>query len=545
MKILFLSIVCFVLSIYANAQQVAEKENKDYKEWHLKDKETSGFFGISIDKAYDLLKGRKSETVIVAVIDSGIDTLQEDLKDILWINPKEKPGNGIDDDGNGYIDDHYGWNFCGSKDGNNLKQNSTEAVRVYHQWKDEFAGKKEKHISADKLFLFQQWKKAKEIIEEKYNYAKKNIDDITYAVNRFDEAAKLLKSVYKVESFNFKELNAIDISSATPRVQEAVNNWKRILTRDASATDATVLDDEKKYLEKLQTDINNYNVMPEDVRMTFTHDNYTDISDKSYGNNNLKSESGDHGTLTAGTIAALRDNGIGSKGIVNDVRIMALRAVPGGDEHDKDIALAIRYAVDNGAQIINMSFGKPVSPYKQFVDDAVAYAESKNVLLVHSAGNDAKNISEYVFYPSATYLNGKKATNFISVGANDKDNADGTLPASFSNYSKQDVDIFAPGVSIYSTASNNAYKSVDGTSFSGPVVSGVAALLKSYFPKLTPQQIIEIIIKSGTIVNEDVRIPGNDKVKRVPFSDICASGKIINAYEAVKLALQWETEKKF
>ena len=543
MKILFLSILSFVVSIHTYAQQETAKVNKDSREWHLQDKETSGFWGISIDKAYDLLKGRKSETVIVAVIDSGIDTLQEDLKPVLWINSKEKQGNGIDDDGNGYIDDYYGWNFCGSKDGRNFNKNSSEAARVYHEWKNEFEDKKERNIPQEKRFLFQQWKKAEKIIEEKSNNAKQDIERITYIKQKFDEAANNIKLAYGFKSFTIKELSLINAETASPDIQLGLSNWKRVLAKDSTLTDSAMSAGTAAHLEKLLTDINNYRYKPEDTRSGYTKDNYTDITDRFYGNNNLKGESNEHGTLVAGTIAALRDNATGSKGIVNDVRIMALRAVPGGDEHDKDIALAIRYAVDNGAQIINMSFGKPVSPYKQFVDDAIRYAETKGVLLVHSAGNDAKNISDNVYYPSAVFLDGKKANNFITVGASDEDNVNGRLPATFSNYSKEYVDIFAPGVNIYSTSMNNTYESVDGTSFAGPVVSGVSALLKSFFPKLTTQQIIEIILLSGTPVNEEVKIPGDEK-KMTSFTKLCVSGKIINAYEAVKLALVAEKEKK-
>lgn len=545
MRISFLSILFLIIFFHVSAQQGTAKVPADSRGWHLKDKEISGFWGISIDKAYELLKGRKSETVIVAVIDSGIDTLQEDIKAVLWTNPREKQGNGIDDDGNGYIDDYYGWNFCGSKDGRNLKKTSSEAARVYHEWKTEFEDKKERNVPTEKRFLFQQWKKAEKIILEKSNKAKEEIESISYIRQKFDEGARAIKLTYKLRSFTIRDLSLIKPESVSPDIQVAFNNWSRILAKDSSVTDSVVIAELTEYVEKLDADIMNYRYKPEDTRMTFTKDNYTDITDKFYGNNNLKGESNEHGTLVAGTIAALRDNSIGSVGIVNDVRIMAIRAVPAGDEHDKDIALSIRYAVDNGAQIINMSFGKSVSPYKQFVDDAIRYAESKGVLLVHAAGNDAKNITDYVYYPSAVFLDGKKASNFITVGASDEDNTGGGLPASFSNYSKEYVDIFAPGVNIYSTSMNNTYESVDGTSFAGPVVSGVSALLKSFFPKLTPQQIIEIILLSGNAIPETVNIPGAENGKTTSFTKLSASGKIINAYEAVKLALQWEAEKRF
>jgi cell wall-associated protease len=545
MSVSILSILFLFISFHLSAQQVPGKVPSELRGWHLKDKEVSGFWGISIDKAYELLKGRKGETVIVAVIDSGIDTLHEDLKPILWTNPREKQGNGMDDDGNGYIDDFYGWNFCGSKGGKNLKKTSIEAARVYHEWKSEFEEKKEKNISPDKRFLFQQWKKAQKIIEEKSNYAKDNFERVTFTKEKFEQGARFIKTTYKLRSFTIKELSLIKSEEASADMQVALSNWSRILGKDVATTDSMVIADMTKYVEKLDDDIINYRYKPEDTRITFTKDNYTDITDKFYGNNNLKGESNEHGTLVAGVIAALRDNMIGINGIVNDVRIMAIRAVPAGDEHDKDIALAIRYAVDNGAQIINMSFGKAVSPYKQFVDDAIKYAETKGVLLVHAAGNDSKDITDYVYYPSAILLDGKKASNFITVGASDEDNTGGRLPASFSNYSKEYVDIFAPGVNIYSTSMNNTYESVDGTSFAGPVVSGVSALLKSFFPKLTPQQLIEIILLSGNAIPDKVNIPGSENGKTTSFTKLSSSGKIINAYEAVKLALLWEAEKKF
>jgi cell wall-associated protease len=546
MRIIISTIFFFVFNQYVVAQQkTGNTSNSDLKGWHLLDKDATGYYGISLDKAYELLKGRKGDTVVVAVIDSGIDTLQEDLKPILWTNKKEKQGNKVDDDGNGYTDDYYGWNFCGSKEGENLAKTSTEAARVYHGWKEEFEEKKERNIPADKKFLFQQWKVAKGIIEEKYKKAKKDIENVTYTFERFEDAAKRIKYSYQLKSFTYSDLLKINLANATQTIQLYVANWKRVMEKDILLTDSAFIKDGREYLEKMQRDIDNYSKAPDDKRILLTKDNYASIDDRIYGNNNLKGSSNEHGTLVAGTIAALRSNGIGSNGIINNVQIMAVRAVPDGDECDKDIALAIRYAVDNGAQIINMSFGKQVSPYKNFVDDAIRYAESKGVLIIHAAGNDAKDISKTVYYPSAIYLDGKKASNIIIVGASAPDNTNGDLTASFSNYSKEYVDIFAPGVKIYSTSMNNTYESVDGTSFASPVVSGVAALLKSYFPKITTGQIIEIILMSGTSISEEVKIPGDEKSKETSFTNLCVSGKIINAYGAVKMALQWEAEKRF
>jgi subtilisin family serine protease len=288
------------------------------------------------------------------------------------------------------------------------------------------------------------------------------------------------------------------------------------------------------YKNSFENKIKRKEEVPEDARGSLTKDVYTDINDRFYGNNNLTAGSGHHGTLVAGVIGAVRNNNLGIDGIVNDVKIMAIRAVPGGDEHDKDVALAIRYAVDNGAKVINMSFGKPVSPYKQFVDEAVRYAASKGVLLVHGSGNDGKDIDKDIFYPNPVFLDGTTATNYITVGASG-DPSTGGYAASFSNYSDKWVDVFAPGMYIYSTANDNIYEAADGTSLASPVVTGVAALIKSYYPQLTPEQIIRIIKNSGTSINEEVPLPGDEK-KTIKFSRLSSSGRIINAFEAVKLA---------
>jgi subtilisin family serine protease len=272
-----------------------------------------------------------------------------------------------------------------------------------------------------------------------------------------------------------------------------------------------------------------------------TKDKYTDINDRYYGNNNLQGHSGNHGTLVSGTIAAIRNNGMGADGIADNVRIMAIRAVPGGDEHDKDVALAIRYAVDHGAKIINMSFGKPVSPYKHFVDEAIRYAAAKGVLLIHGSGNDGRDITIDHFYPHPQFLDGKKATNYLTVGASG-DESLGYIAAPFSNYSKRWVDVFAPGMYIYSTTAHNGYEGADGTSLASPVVAGVAALLKSYFPNLTPEQMVHIITTSGKPLSAQVSM--KDMKAKTPFANLSVSGRIVNAYEAVLMTLKMEQSSK-
>jgi subtilisin family serine protease len=505
--------------------------------WHLMDYGNDGYMGISLERAYELLKDRKSSTVIVAVIDSGIDTAHEDLRGILWRNPKEINGNGKDDDGNGYVDDVYGWNFCGAEDGTNVERNSHEVPRVYHTWKKEFDGKREKDIPKEKLFLFSQWKKAAKIIDEEYESAMKELPQLKDILDNLQASSVDLEKHLGKKEFSLRDLKPSLKDEKMP-IPMAYQMWSNLFTRggDSSATNTAYISDLTTYIGQQDAKIARKVTPPEDFRGRITKDDHTDINDRIYGNNNLTSGSGDHGTLVAGTIGAIRGNGKGVDGIASDIRIMALRAVPGGDEHDKDVALAIRYAVDNGAKVINMSFGKPVSPFKSFVDDAVRYAADKGVLLVHGSGNDGKDITEDVFYPNPVFIDGKRATNYITVGASG-DLSTGSFAAPFSNYSKTEVDVFAPGMHIYSTAHGNRYKPADGTSLASPVVAGVAALLKSYFPNLTPAQIIDIMKTTGMEIDGAVDLPGNSGQK-ANFNTLSAGGKVVNAYEAVKKAMR-------
>ena len=526
-----------VISLASFSQQVKPKKEG----WHLLDEQKDGYLGISLDKAYELLKGRKSTTVIVAVIDSGIDTLHEDLREILWRNPGEVAGNGKDDDGNGYVDDIYGWNFCGSKEGENVSRNSWEIARVYHGWKKDFEGKTDKEIPAAKRFLYSQWVKAASLINKDYEEARAELPNIEPFLNALEVSSKNINNELGMTEFSVRQIQKL-LTHSQPMISRSAALWNELFTNagDSTIKSTAVIEEFKNYKNQLDNKIQRKEQLPEDWRGALVKDRYTDINDRFYGNNNLKAHSGDHGTLVAGTIAAIRNNGKGVDGIADNVRIMAIRAVPGGDEHDKDVALAIRYAVDHGAKIINMSFGKPVSPYKHFVDDAVSYAQAKGVLLIHGSGNDGRDITEDHYYPHPVFINGKKATNYLTIGASG-DESLGALAAPFTNYSKKYVDILAPGMYIYSTATDNRYNGADGTSLAAPVTAGVAALLKSYFPDLTPEQLVEILLTSGKNIDKEVDVPGPDD-RKVPFSSLTSSGRIINAYEAVKLAM--EREKK-
>lgn len=514
------------------------------KGWHLMDKTTTGYYGVSADKAYNFIKSKnlKSKTVLVAVIDSGIDTLHEDLKPILWTNPREIPGNGIDDDKNGYIDDIHGWNFIGGKDGRNVKEDSYEAARVYHAGKAKYEGKSESQISSKDLAEYRIWKKseAKIIGDASGGTDIAMLKRIQTSLTKDDSTMQ--KAIGKAV-YTGKELD--EYTTKTPAEKTAKGGLLGLMkANDAlDQTNKEFLDGLAEYIDGESRKDEAKSTPPKTYRQDIVKDDESNLNDRNYGNNDVMASTPMHGTHCSGIIAAVRNNGKGMDGIADNVRIMMVRAVPDGDEHDKDIANAIRYAVDNGAQIISMSFGKDFSPQKQWVDDAFRYAESKNVLLVHAAGNDAKDVDTADNFPNPVYVDGKgRAGNVITVGASGDPKAGG-LTASFSNYGKKEVDVFSPGVKIYSTIpGGNTYGNLQGTSMACPLVAGIAALTLEYFPNLSAKQLKYVIEKSAQVPEYKVKQPGTDDM--VNLGDISKTGGIVNAYEALKLAATLKGERK-
>ena len=518
------------------AQTAAAKETVP-QGWHMLDKQNDGYYGIGVEKAYkELLKGRKSNTVIVAVIDSGIDTLHEDLKPILWKNAKEIPGNGIDDDGNGYIDDVHGWNFIGGKDGRNVKEDSYEAARVYHNLKLKFGSTEGKDTSAwasDPEYAI--WQKVRGNIEGSGKESQMQVAFLKNAYSNFKKSDEVMKTAMGKQQYTGADLEKYE--ATTDEAKKARQTLLGIM-KGNDMMDMTVdkfLEEFGNYLSGEEKKAEASNKAPRDYRGEIVKDNYADFNDRYYGNNDVMANTPFHGTHVSGIIGAKRGNNLGIDGVADNVRIMTIRAVPDGDEHDKDIALAIRYAVDNGARVINMSFGKSFSPEKFWVDDAVRYAESKGVLLVHAAGNDAKNVDVEDNFPNPNInVTKSRASNFITVGASG-DPKSGGITASFSNYGKDQVDVFAPGVKIYSTIpGGNTYGNAQGTSMASPVVAGVAALILQYYPQLTGQQVKELIEKSA--VQPDIKVKTPGKGGEVELSELSRTGGLVNAYEAIKLA---------
>src|SRR6218665_269107 len=527
------------------------------KGWHLMDLKDSGYYGISMDKAYNFVQGKKlkSTPVIVAVLDSGVDTAHEDLKPILWRNPGEIPGNGIDDDKNGYVDDVYGWNFLGGRDSVNVEKDSYEAARVYHQLKSKWEDKQvdPKTLSAADAKEYDMWSRAKkdvagatassaDIAQMKSGYAQ-----LTFVDSVVHLGDSIIRKDLKKEEYTCKDLaNYTPTSDIAGRVKMLMTSICKDNNKD-DITNTDILEDLEAEVGQLESEIAKneaVNTAPKDFRNSVVKDNYNDINDKFYGNNNVmvSNKSALHGTHVSGIIGAVRDNNIGMKGVADNVRIMTVRVVPDGDEHDKDIALGIRYAVDNGAKVINMSFGKGFSPEKKWIDEAVQYAQSKGVLLVHAAGNSAQNVDTSWNFPSSVTLAGTKAPNWITVGASGDPKAGG-LVASFSNYGKKEVDVFAPGVQIYATGpGGNTYQNLQGTSMASPVVAGLAAFIMEYYPKLSAEQVKYVIEKSAQQPGPKVVEPGTGE--EVKLSDISTSGGVINAYEAIKLASTLKPEGK-
>jgi len=507
---LVLFTTCFV---NAQTQNIAELDQK-YLNWYNLDYQDDATLGASVDKSYrDFLNDRQPKrTIVVAVIDGGVDINHEDLKDKIWINEDEIPDNNIDDDQNGYIDDVHGWNFIGNSNGENLHYENLEYTRII------------KSAPSDPDF-----EKAKQYYERELAKRTKEKENVSNFERVYNEAKAIIKEHTGVSVTSPADL--AKISSSNPQVIKAKqflqSRYSQGLTEKGLIAYKQHVADYIEYFLNIQ-------FSPRSI----VGDDPSTIDNNVYGNADVKGPRAEHGTAVAGVIAAIRNNNIGTNGIAANVKIMCLRSTPSGDERDKDVALAIRYAADNGAHIINMSFGKDFSPQKKLVDEAVRHAEQKNVLLVHASGNDGQDLNMFPSYPSSKYLDGSEATNWITVGASSMTKGEETA-AQFSNYNSKYVDIFAPGVNVITLDTTNSYNMNDGTSLAAPVVSGVAALVLSYYPDLTPSQLIQILYKSSLKVGKlKVLIPDleNPKRKKVKFNTLSESGGIVSAYEALKLA---------
>lgn len=480
--------------------------------WSHLDIATDTIPGMSLEKAYAFLEGKKNTTVIVGVIDSGTDLEHEDLKPVAWINSKEIPNNQLDDDKNGYVDDINGWNFLGS-----IYKENLEYQRIVHD---------------PSITTETEAAEAKEFFDSEAQNAKASLGRFSFMLERAIASNEAIKKATSKDTFTLEDVNNIETEDEELIAQ--IEFAKQMFSYGLSSIDEAVseltrlVDSSKETLSNADSYV--------DYRLPL-NDDPNDMTNKAYGDNNiLHSEEGEaHGTHVSGIIGAVRNNATGMDGVAANIKLMAVRAVPDGDEYDKDVALAIRYAVDNGAKVLNTSFGKAYSPKREWVYDAIKYAASKDVLIVNAAGNDGINIDvEYTFPNDSPDLNLEIADNFITIGAMGS-SYDKNMLASFSNYGKKNVDIFAPGVRIYSTTPNNEYKKFSGTSMAAPSTAGVAALIRSYYPKLTASQVKHIIMNSGVVIPFQLIKPGTQD-EMVSLDEICVSGRIVNAYNALLMA---------
>ena len=531
MKRAFLCLGLLIYSSVLAAQKLPENG------WHLRDYAADGYYGISLEQAYAFLreKGIKPHSIIVGILDTGIDTAHEDLTSVLWRNRSEIGGNRLDDDNNGFVDDIHGWNFLGGASGN-VTVTTSEWARVYWRYKTGFDGKPIDTNSLSRL--------------QKYEYtlwlkARSGVVGSGPSQGRLDTIRTYIRNVVFCDSI-------LQILLGKPVYDKAtLASWKATLKREIAVKDFMLAAFEQFDAKELKnttvtTELGNYlegevlkakseKEAPTDNRRTLTGNDDTDPVTLRYGNDNIWAGSTLHGTHVAGIIGAVRNNGKGIDGIADAVYLMSVRCTADGDEYDKDIAASIRYAADNGAKVINMSFGKSLSPDKLMIDDAVRYAMRKDVLIVQGAGNSSRDINGFDNFPNPRFLfSDSVASNWITVGASDCNG----YAASFSNYGNKSVDLFAPGVSIYSTTPGDVpYTNLDGTSMASPVVAGVAALLREYFPALTAAETKNIIVQSVADSPPPLNNSGDKKQERI--KNICISGGIVNAYAAVKLAYEY------
>ena len=512
---------------------------EEIQQWPHADIYQDSIPGMSLDKAYAFVADKKGTTVILGVVDSGIDIEHEDLEDKIWTNTDEIAGNGKDDDSNGYIDDIHGWNFLGGEGKSTPEQ--LEVTRIYKMMGAKYEGKSSADFNPSEKDGYNYYQKVKKDYEKRIKGVNEKLAESTknyeyfqklnqYISDEHDKTSeKLKKRDYDLNEL--KSLDAADISPVLVKILEDGETADNVIAQIEGE-----IAREKRRLDYYAPQVNTMYNLNFNGRAATGDDAY-DIKDVPYGNAFVIGSIDDemHGTHVSGIAMASRNNGKGMDGVAQNVKLLAVRTVPDGDEYDKDVALAIRYAVDNGAKVINMSFGKSYSPNEEWVFEAIKYAASKDVLLVHAAGNDHKNIDKSDNFPTdAPDKVNEIADNMITIGAMTR-NYNEDLVASFSNYGKLNVDLFAPGLEIYSTVPKNEYESIQGTSMAAPEVAGVACLIRAYYPELSASQVKHILMNSGTKVDLQVKLPGGDGAM-VPFSDLSVSGRVLNAYNALKMA---------
>lgn len=512
--------------------KVTPMTDTEMKAWNLADLSTDTIPGMSVDRAYnELLQGKKGKEIIVAVIDSGIDIEHEDLKNVIWTNPKEIAGNGKDDDKNGYVDDIHGWNFLGDIVAENM-----EYVRIVKKLTPKYKGKTAATVAAGDREEFALYEKAKAEMEQELAQVSETITRYNGMMGQLKPAHEAMTKKLGKADYSKQELMAV--ANPTEAEQQQIGMLSQMF--NYADTIPEFLELLEGAIESSQGRAETHFNLDGNFRTKNLGDDPDNWATKYYGNNDVdgpdpKKEDARHGTHVAGSIAAQRNNGIGMNGVADNVKIMVLRAVPDGDEYDKDIALAIRYAVDNGAKVINTSFGKYYSTHPEWVWDAIKYAAKNDVLIVNAAGNEGLDLDGKQVYPNDQKGTGAEISDtFLTVGALNYKYG-GELVANFSNYGKSNVDVFGPGVKIWSTTPLNTYEYLQGTSMASPNVAGVAAMVRSQYPKLSAKQVKQVLMDSGISTKTPV-VLGGDPSNTNTLPNVSVSGKMVNMYNALIMA---------
>lgn len=523
-------------------------QSKAPENWFNLDPTADKVNGTGGDEALKMLKnkGKKSQTVIVAVLDSGVEVDHEDLKDVMWVNPGEIPGNGKDDDNNGYVDDIHGWNFLAGP-GGNVNHETLELTREYARLKKRFEGTDPKNLHGDAAEEYKYWLKVKEDFEPQRAQAISGMENATKQIKPIEDAFNVVEKALAGKEFNEANVAAINVAG-NEELKNSVDLIKKVMAN--GLTSRQDLEDAKKEAAEFFYNQVEFQLNPDCNVRKMVGDDPNDLTNRFYGTNEYEGPDAFHGTHVAGIIAANRNNNIGIKGVADNVRIMTVRCVPDGDERDKDVANAIYYAVDNGASVINMSFGKGYSPQKWYVDQAMRYAAEHDVLLVHAAGNSAANNDKEGNFPNdelqkpikkGLFGKEKRISTWMEIGALNWKSGEKRV-ANFSNYGKKNVDLFSPGVQLQSTVPDGKYGPASGTSMASPAAAGVAAMIRSYYPELSAVQVKHIMETS--VVKQDGEVIKPGTTEKVQFTELCVSGGTVSATNAVALAEKTKAAKK-
>ncbi|MDR3189265.1 MAG: S8 family serine peptidase [Prevotellaceae bacterium] len=547
-------------ALYTIGNAASPAQGSAPEEWQHKSPETDSLYGAGINNAYRLLNGRKpAKTVTVALVGYGMDVEQEDLSGAIWTNPNEKP-NGKDDDGNGYIDDLHGWNFLGTPDRKSLNRLSRVGDREFFRLKDKYAHyiyAQGKCYTLDTLTQ-QVVEIAPPANRAEFDYFRNvvlpeapiggSFMGVLFAkmvVAFVHNADRELRQKYPDKTLTKRDFEATyDVQSPDTLLSVLTGSVHLLfMSAGSDSWDAVLKFADTEYVQHQQRGYERH------LRNTFLGerryigDNPYDITDKRYGNNNLAAANAGQGVALAGVIGGRRNNGIGVNGVAERVKIMSLRVDADfyGEPYMKDVANAIRYAADKGADVIQLGKTNAIypQPWSKWVDEALRYAEEKGALVVIPMMDLSYSLDDKPFYPTRR-VNGGELSNVITVAASD---ANGN-PYSTVNFSSKELDIFAPGVEIKSISSKEEKYSIQsGSELAAAMVSGVAALIKGYYPKITPAELRALLMNTVTprseaeVAKSFVMYTNGVQGRRVKdvfmFKDLCVSGGILNAEKAL------------